>query len=61
VKLCTANPFLYTVDEIDRSSMNFTETSCCRVKSSVVLDGGIQLEAFPGVEVEELKPPVVVP
>jgi hypothetical protein len=61
VKLCALNVFVYTVNQIDRSSMNFTETICCRAKSSTSPMAERQLEAFAMVEVGGSKQPVVVP
>jgi hypothetical protein len=60
VKLCASNAFVHTVNQIDRFSMNFTETISCRTKSSWS-GGGTQLEALAVLGVEGLKQPVVVP
>jgi hypothetical protein len=61
VKLCAPNLFVHTVNQIDRSSMNFTETICCRAQSSTSPMAERQLEAFAMVEVGGSKQPVVVP
>ena len=39
VKLCAPDVFIHTVNGIDRSSVNFTETICCRAKFDLS-DGG---------------------
>jgi hypothetical protein len=61
VKLRAPNLFIYTGNEIERSSMNFTETICCRAKPSIWPMAEPQLEALAFVEVEGLKQPVVFP
>jgi hypothetical protein len=42
LKLHTPDVFVHTVIGIDRSSMNFTETICCRIKFDLsdLSDGG---------------------
>jgi hypothetical protein len=51
VKLRAANLFVHTVNEIDRFSMKFVKTICCRVKSSMSPMAERQLQAFANVEV----------
>ena len=53
VKLCAPNLVVHAVSEIDRFSMNFTETICCRAKSMASM-AECQLEAFVIVEVPGL-------
>jgi hypothetical protein len=54
VKLCAPNLFIYTGNEIERSSINFTETFCSRAKPSIWPIAEPQLEALAFVEVEGL-------
>jgi hypothetical protein len=61
VKLCAPNLFVHTVNQMDRFSMNFTKTICCRAKSSTSPMAERQLAAFAMVEVGGSKQPVVVP
>jgi hypothetical protein len=59
VKLCAPNLVVYTVSEIDRFSMKFTETICCGTKSSMAPMAERHLEAFAVVEVGGSKQPLV--